>query len=96
MESSDKVYLRDSVIMFNVKKDTLWCEELYWDKENGLFYTDKPVIMSQHDPAKPQQKIYAQEGMTSDQNFKNIVFKKVGKIYNGFDSYIKVKDSTTN
>lgn len=39
------VYLRDSVRVINVKGDTLYCDELYWDKSrtNQEFYTDKPV-----------------------------------------------------
>ncbi len=93
LENSNKIFLRDSVIVFNIRKDTLWCNELYWDQDKEQFYTDKPVVMSQHDPNKPIQKIYASEGMLSDQNFKNISFKKVGKIYNGFESFINVKDS---
>ena len=93
-ENSGLVFLRDSVVIFNIRKDTLWCNELYWDRDKEQFYTDKPVVMSQHDPAKPEQKIYAQGGMISDQNFKIISFKNVGKVYNGFESFIKVKDST--
>jgi LPS export ABC transporter protein LptC len=39
------VYLRDSVRVINVKGDTLYCDELYWDKSkiNQEFYTEKPV-----------------------------------------------------
>ena len=44
-EGESKVYLRDSVIVFNTKGDTLYCEELYWDRNRTgeEFYTDKPV-----------------------------------------------------
>jgi len=91
LENSNKIFLRDSVIIFNVRKDTLWCNELYWDQDKEQFYTDKPVVMRQHDP---QQKIFAKDGMLSDQNFKNVTFKSVGKIYNGFESFINVKDSS--
>ena len=45
LEAESKVYLRDSVIVFNTKGDTLYCEELYWDRNRTgkEFYTDKPV-----------------------------------------------------
>jgi hypothetical protein len=45
MESESKVFLRDSVVVFNTKGDTLFCNELYWDrsKPGREFYTDKPV-----------------------------------------------------
>lgn len=44
-ESESKVFLRDSVVVFNTKGDTLYCKELYWDRyQTGHeFYTDKPV-----------------------------------------------------
>ena len=44
-ETESKVYLRDSVVVFNSKGDTLYCEELYWDRNRTgeEFYTDKPV-----------------------------------------------------
>lgn len=45
METESKVYLRDSVRLFNRKGDTLYCKELYWDRNRvgREFYTDKPV-----------------------------------------------------
>ncbi len=45
METESKVYLRDSVRLFNRKGDTLYCNELYWDRNRvgREFYTDKPV-----------------------------------------------------
>ena len=45
METESKVYLKDSVVVFNTKGDTLYCNELYWDrsKTGKEFYTDKPV-----------------------------------------------------
>lgn len=44
-ESESKVYLRDSVVVFNTIGDTLFCRELYWDRNltGHEFYTDKPV-----------------------------------------------------
>ncbi|MDQ6757636.1 MAG: LPS export ABC transporter periplasmic protein LptC [Bacteroidota bacterium] len=45
METESKVYLRDSVRLMNTKGDTLYCNELYWDRNKAgkEFYTDKPV-----------------------------------------------------
>jgi len=38
------VFLKDSVIVINlVKKDTLRCEELNWDRNKEIFFTDKKV-----------------------------------------------------
>jgi LPS export ABC transporter protein LptC len=45
METESKVFLRDSVRLFNRNGDTLYCDELYWDRNRPgrEFYTDKPV-----------------------------------------------------
>jgi hypothetical protein len=45
METESKVFLRDSVRLLNRNGDTLYCNELYWDrnKVGREFYTDKPV-----------------------------------------------------
>ncbi len=45
METESKVFLKDSVSLFNNKGDTLYTSELYWDrnKTGREFYTDKPV-----------------------------------------------------
>ena len=44
-ESESTVFLKDSVVVFNRKGDTLYCNELYWDRnrKGHEFYTDKPV-----------------------------------------------------
>ncbi len=44
-ENQGIVYLRDSVKVINIKGDTLYCNELYWDRNRTgkEFYTDKPV-----------------------------------------------------
>jgi LPS export ABC transporter protein LptC len=90
LENDNKVFLSDSVIVFNRKKDTLWCKELYWDQAKGTFYTDKPVIISQQDP---RQKIYGQ-GLNADQNFKWFTLNKIGRINTGKQSFINIADST--
>jgi LPS export ABC transporter protein LptC len=45
MEAQSKVFLKDSVRVFNQAGDTLYCMELYWDRARvgSEFYTDKPV-----------------------------------------------------
>lgn len=62
-ESDNKVFLRDSVIVFNDKKDTLKCQELWWDQNLEKFYTDKPVQIHQPD------KIIFGTGLEADQSF---------------------------
>jgi len=82
LENENKVFLRDSVVVFNMTGDTLFTKELYWDQDKALFYTDKNVIIH-----KPDQKVYG-TGMIADQNFKNITIKKV------HDSYVNIADSS--
>ncbi|UEG50927.1 LPS export ABC transporter periplasmic protein LptC [Ferruginibacter lapsinanis] len=44
-DNQNIVFLKDSVRIVNVKGDTLYCDELYWDRTrtNTEFYTEKPV-----------------------------------------------------
>ena len=44
-EQESKVFLKDSVKVINVLGDTLYCNELWWDRnrKGNEFYTDKPV-----------------------------------------------------
>jgi LPS export ABC transporter protein LptC len=90
-ENDKKVFLRDSVIVFNVKKDTLWCKELYWDQFKQEFYTDKPVHLSQN--SSTRQILYGR-GLRADQNFKWFVIDSIGKIFNGNESLLHVPDSS--
>jgi hypothetical protein len=69
------VYLRDSVVVFNLKGDTLFCKELYWDQGTERFFTDKEVTLVQTYPYKQKGK-YG-NGFTSNQNLTNIVFYTV-------------------
>jgi LPS export ABC transporter protein LptC len=82
LENENKVFLRDSVVVFNMLGDTLFCKELYWDQLKAIFYTDKNVIIH-----KTDQKVYG-TGLIADQNFKNITIKKV------HDSYLNIPDSS--
>jgi hypothetical protein len=49
-ESNNKVYLKDSVLCFNsIKKDTLWCDDLWWDQEQQKIYTWGKFRFKSHD-----------------------------------------------
>jgi LPS export ABC transporter protein LptC len=82
LENENKVYLRDSVVVFNVNHDTLFCKELYWDQMKAIFYTDKNVIIH-----KPDQKVYG-TGLIADQNFQWFTIK------NPHNSYLDIPDSS--
>jgi LPS export ABC transporter protein LptC len=66
-QSESKVFLRDSVVVFNVKGDTLYCNELYWDrnKKGHEFYTDKPVRI------RTKTQIIDGDGLDAPQDFKS-------------------------
>lgn len=66
IETQSKVFLRDSVIVFNTKGDTLYCDELYWDRSRTgqEFYTDKPVRI------RTKTHILDGDGLDAPQDFK--------------------------
>ncbi|MBE7172772.1 MAG: LPS export ABC transporter periplasmic protein LptC [Williamsia sp.] len=61
-ENEQKVFLKDSVVASNLKGDTLWCRELWWDQQLQQFYTDKAVRIRQ-----PDKMIYG-KGMKAAQD----------------------------
>lgn len=63
-ENEHKVFLKDSVVIFNLKGDTLHCQELWWDQQKKIFYTDKPVRIHRLDHT-----IQYGIGLEADQNF---------------------------
>ncbi len=63
IETRRLVFLKDSVVMFNLKGDTLFCRELWWDQQKQIFYTDKAVRIHQPD------KIVYGTGLEAAQNF---------------------------
>jgi len=67
METESKVFLKDSVVVFNTKGDTLYCDELYWDrsKPGREFYTDKPVRI------RTKTHKLVGDGMDAPQDFKS-------------------------
>jgi len=65
METESKVFLKDSVVVFNIKGDTLYCNELYWDRNlpGHEFYTDKPVRI------RTKTQIIDGDGLDAPQDF---------------------------
>ncbi|MGC4233220.1 MAG: LPS export ABC transporter periplasmic protein LptC [Niabella sp.] len=72
-ESLNKVYLKDSVKVVSAKGDTLTCDDLWWDQDKQLFYTDRPATLKSL-TALP---IYGKNGLEATQDFKRITFKQV-------------------
>ncbi len=65
-ESQSIVFLKDSVRVLNTLGDTLYCNELYWDRnrKGTEFYTDKPVRI------RRKLEIIDGNGMDARQDFK--------------------------
>lgn len=82
-ELESKVFLKDSVRVINTKGDTLYCNELWWDRNRtGFeFYTDKPVRI------RRRLQIIDGVGMEARQDFKEWVIKNVT------NSFIRVPNS---
>lgn len=74
LENENKVFLRDNVVAFNIKGDTLFCEELYWDQATEKFHTDKKVTVSKN---YRRTLIVSLNGMTSNQDLTNITFYNI-------------------
>ena len=68
-ENLNKVYLWDSVIVINVKGDTLKCQDLWWDQNTKLFYSDKYAEYRTVD-----KKIYPGKGLEATQDFSRVTF----------------------
>jgi LPS export ABC transporter protein LptC len=85
-ENESKVFLRDSIIVFNVKGDTLRTDELYWDQNRQLFYTERPVQISQTFPQR--QKLYG-IGLTASQDLTKLTIKNLQP-----GSFTEIRDST--
>lgn len=68
-ELESKVFLKDSVVVINVLGDTLYCDELWWDrnKVGNEFFTDKPVRI------RRRMEVINGTGMQAAQDFKNWV-----------------------
>ena len=85
-ETENIVFLKEDVIIFNTLGDTLWCKEMYWDQNTGKFYTEKDVVVKQHNPLA---KIYG-KGLEANQNLTDIrIFKPQS------NSYAIIQDSSS-
>jgi LPS export ABC transporter protein LptC len=88
-ESKNKIFLKDSVRVFNIQGDTLFCQELWWDQPEAKFYTDKPVRIH-----KPGTIIYG-VGLTAPQDFKTFTMYKITNSYLRVKGQLNTIDSTT-
>ena len=84
MQSQSKVLLRDSVVVYNVKGDTMRTNELWWDQNAQNFYTDKPVYIHQ-----PNGSIINSIGMKASQDLNNVQLFKIQPT-----TFLYVADST--
>lgn len=84
LENDNKVFLKDSVVVYNIFGDTLWTSELYWNQNTEQFYTEKPVKVKREFNNKYIHSI----GVRANQNLKDITFYNIQS-----DSYIIVSES---
>lgn len=65
IETQSRVFLKDSVRVMNNKGDTLYCDELWWDRNRSgaEFYTDKPVKI------RTPFRVFDGAGMEAKQDF---------------------------
>lgn len=75
LETESKVFLKDSIRVINTIGDTLYCNELWWDRNRTgwEFYTDKPVRI------RRKMEVVDGTGMQAAQNFKNWVITNPSK-----------------
>jgi LPS export ABC transporter protein LptC len=73
IETQSRVFLKDSVKLMNTNGDTLYCDELYWDRSRigREFYTDKPVRI------RTRTHIINGVGMETSQDFKEKNIRQV-------------------
>lgn len=83
IEGQKKMYLKDSVVVIQkFNQDTLRCEELWWDQNKEIFYTDKPVKITKKDGT-----VLPGKGLEASQDFRNI------KIINPSQGILPVPES---
>jgi hypothetical protein len=69
-ETLNKVYLKDSVVVINIKGDTLKCPDLWWDQGKRIFYTDNYSEYRTKD-----KKIFPSKGIEATQDFSRVTFR---------------------
>lgn len=82
-ETRSLIYLKDSVKVFNVKGDTLWTPDLWWDQNTKKFFTDNRVRIRRKD-----QRIIGGKGLEATQDLKDIIIYKIES-----PSFVIVPDS---
>lgn len=60
-----------NVVAYSVDGDTLFTEELFWNQDSSIIYTNAPVKIK-----KPNATIYG-NGLVADQEFKSYVIKSI-------------------
>lgn len=88
METQAKVYLRDSVVIFNTKGDTLFAEDMYWDQNTQEFYTNRRATVVRD---FGRTRFTPLKGLRAVQDFSKVSFFE---IQNG--SYFFIPDSTAS
>jgi len=71
-ESLSKVYLRDSVLVYNFKGDSMRSPDLWWDQNTQRFYTDKPVWIKNQGVV-----LFGKEGMDCKQDLSELHVKAI-------------------
>lgn len=71
-ESLSKVYLRDSVLVYNFKGDSMRSPDLWWDQNTQRFYTDKPVWIKNQGVV-----LFGREGMDCKQDLSELHVKEI-------------------
>lgn len=68
LEGQKKMFLKDSVVVIQqFNQDTLRCNELWWDQNKEIFYTDKPVKITKKDGT-----VLPGNGLEASQDFRDI------------------------
>lgn len=81
-EILNKVYLRDSVIVFTVKGDTLRCPEMWWDQDRQKFYNDTSWRLD----SKSGTHLKGNSGFEATQDLRTIIFKQPKGVFPVADS----------
>jgi LPS export ABC transporter protein LptC len=89
LEMQNKVLLKDSVRVYNRMKDTLFCQELWWDQASQRFDTDKPVRI-----IRPGMVING-VGLTAPQDFKTFTIFRITNSTVVNDGYLQIDSSST-
>lgn len=80
-ESLNKVYLRDSVLVYNTTGDTLRSPDLWWDQNSQTIYTDKKVWVK-----KAGTVLIGKNGMNAKQDLSEIHLKETSGLVDVPDS----------